>query len=542
MSKKILIFIPILLLSVIALIVVFIMLVPTDISANAYACDANSSVPESPTLLINGEEYTDVITLSAGESVRFSVLYKGLRYTPAISADNSVAAFTINGGSLTINNRSKLGELFVTLDCTFCDGTDYSDVVLIIVSAGSEEFITVTESGAGTFVSLAENVEYVIANATADNGESVEVCLRDGDDLNAIFAFAPHKSSGATLEYNSFAFLSTDNTGTETLTEEQNGFYGVQVESVSTSNLTGEGTIFNPYLIYSASDFLLIGNYDGEYVYFQQESNITLSSSFTQIHFYGIYRGTGKTIYVTNLTNQYSAMFRQNYGTIRDINIVVQNLTITKTGYVGVVCTQNRGIIANVDVNKDLSYAYSTWEQNCSSSLSQNGTMSFPTDIHFQSAALAGGIAGTNLSGGQIHQCNNVIRADIGIFFGGIVYSNMGSITECSARSYVQNFSLSVLTKCGGMIGMNSGTVDMDNVTGNIEFCFVFVEPSTTGSAVSPAVGGFIGANNSTNIYNNNASQRTYRIRYYSETGHSIAYYPTLTMEHVSSYIGDNQA
>lgn len=491
MNKKTLLYIlPILLVFFIALTFVFILSPPVKDTAEAYDVvkdEINISAQTPPTLLINDTEYTDVINLYPGEEITLSVLYRGKYYIPTITVDEPSAAFSINGGTLSIIRLSKLGELFIYVNCIFEDNSDFNDIVLVNITVDNQKLVAVNENGFGSFVDLSPNVEYVVANATIDTGENYEVQLHNGDDLDEVFSFAPHKSSGVTLDYQSIGLITSDNNGNEYIEEEQNGSWGINLFSTATQSLYGAGTLGNPYQIYDEFDFHIIKNYDSEenYTYFKQYSDFTMSTTFEQFHFYGEYSSTSSKITIDNLNNGYSALFRKNYGTIKNLTIYVKSLTLNKVGFVGVVCTQNLGTIlgVNVEIHPDLI----------------NNSFNLSPVVTFNPLSFAGGIAGSNNAGGLLRECNTSLRVNGVLQYGGICSSNTGNVNNCKAITTAINVTLNSLVRVGGLVASNGSVINLPSSTSNPEnnntgIIVFFAEPTST-SIESPYLGGIIAYN-----------------------------------------------
>jgi hypothetical protein len=486
-----------------ALCLLFLWQMPADV---AYAMEdtlpeSEISVGNEPVLLINGEEQTQQFNLSRGDGVTFAVRYGDVIYTPELFADDAIAAFSIDGNVFTLNKNSRLGEIPITVYCEFDDGNVYEDTFTVnAVLAASQEIIsTDIDESNKTIVSLADDVAYVNATATMqDYRGSVDLTLSDNSVLNDELSMAPHGTSGLTLDYSSATLETENNLGETSLQTVENNTSNLLLAQVASTSLLGSGTSRSPYRITCYEDFLAMPDYvsTSSFVYFRQTASFTISDTstpFNEQNFYGCYNGYNNTIYVTNLTNKYSAFCRENHGTIENINFNITYLKLTKLfSVVGVVCAKNYGYIYNITVSRPTSY----FIYNCFNEVDDDGTISYQIEASpFQGLGV---IAGENEQSCSISNCHVSISVSSMVSYGGIAENNLGTIVNCSALSYVLCETITVFASLGGIVNFNqsTGNVTVDEMVGSS----LIINYVSCNANSNPVIGSIIGSNHNTSL------------------------------------------
>ena len=468
--------------------------------AHALSVDEVATTQSTPILLINGSEITEDISIKQGESIIVEIEYNGEIYAPTLSADNSIASFEIIDNTFIVGLNSRLGEVLIGISYTFDDNFTYQDNVLVIVVMKESDLISIEQNEDGDKVlSLSDTV--VSVNATAsmqDYDGTVELSLNDGAVLEEELTMAPHGTSGLNLNYDSVNIVTENNNGNTFIQTIENNTSALNIEPLATTSLSGSGTSTSPYKIYTQEDFAIIDDYDDSttIVYFKQMSDFTINTSFTKFHFYGCYRGNNKTITASNVSLQYSVLFRQNHGTIENLTISPNNVTITSVGYVGVVCTRNYGTINNVTIDSNYS-GYGTEYFDDYQTLDAH--------ISYSSLAMSGGICGINEENSNITNCTiDTVKFNARNSFGGMAYKNIGFIINCNSSVILTESAITDLSRFSALAGINTASGKILYLGSNFNLTTtVFVDAYTVGN--SPVIGGVIGEN-----YNTNYTDNTY--------------------------------
>lgn len=543
LNQKSKIFFALALATVLAFLLVlgFTMTIRTNEEENAFA----EEIAPTPRVLTDGQYKGEEITLFQGESATFTVSFGEETFLPVLSINEIGGAFLINENKLTVCENSKVGKTKIDVFCILNEDEEFLQTITVEVKYnGTINDIFTTDIDRIMTVTLPEKVEYVDAMVAAqDHSTGINVRLKDGDVVNEIVEGVPHGISGLTFTYTEIGFASIDSTGnssTQALNGEESG---AELVSYSTNSLSGSGTEGSPYGIYDVSDFMSISDYDGTGKYFKQYSNFSITSSFTVKDFYGNYNGNSKTITASNFSNQYAVLFKTNYGWIFDINVVVENISITTLGYAGVVCRQNEGEIEGVNVSGQNSCTAEALSLEMMIKKIQTGSFDFIVDITYRSASLAGGISGYN--SGTIENCETNIRAESSMTFGGIVEYNAttGNVINCIAHTAVKNITASILSCFGGIIAKNDGVMTMSfasNLNKKVVFFTLFSDYVYDNSTVI-YIGGVIGYNNNSSVPQTAPSN--YSISALNSTPQTSGALPTnVQSTYVKEYIGKNTA
>lgn len=444
-----------------------------------------------PYICVNGERKESVALLQ-GQSATVEIKKGNGSYETILYRTDDKGGFSLEGNQIFVKENSRIGTFFIHAMCWLSDDEKFDREISVVVTAkrGKEPvFITEEEEEERRMiVELPQDVEYVDATvAMQDNPTGENVRLHNGDVINEILPDAPHGISGLRFLYTEVGYLAEDANGqksTQALSPEQSG---IEESVYATNALTGSGTADYPYLIYNHTDFMSIYNYDGTGKYFRQEQSFSMTSSFTVRNFSGIYLGNNKTITVSNFSNQYSLMFKENHGTIQNVWIHSNGgVIITKFSYLGVICTENYGTIQNVIVG---GVVENSW-------LAVSGIA-----IDMSAGVASGGICGYNHSNGTISGCSvqACIRMTM-LISGGIAGINAGSISVTSGIHGAFFYgTINSLSTIGGYVGANeeTGTIS-DTSTGWREFWFVYIEAPTY--SVTPYVGHYVGTNENSSL------------------------------------------
>ncbi len=221
-------------------------------------------------------------------------------------------------------------------------------------------------------------------------------------------------------------------------------------------DISGEGTVENPFIIMTQDDLALISDFPD--CYFELGKDITLTGEWEPLcllgdPFTGVFDGKGHTISGVTITKWRTnvGLFAQNAGTIKNVKAKV-NITISTSG----------------------------------------------TDH------VCGGFVGTNLSGGKIENCEveAVIEYTLlghGTLIGGFVGENSGIINNCRADNTINltcssSSSYSSYDYVGGFVGKSSGIINNCRADNTINLTY----SSYSSSYYYDYVGGFAGSNSAT--------------------------------------------
>ena len=240
------------------------------------------------------------------------------------------------------------------------------------------------------------------------------------------------------------------------------------ISSASVYAISGKGTISNPYIISTQKDLDFVNDFPN--LRFVLGNDIELSGTWVPLcdgsgdGFTGVFDGQGYTI--SNLTTEgsYGGLFRNNKGTIKNVNVViaesgttgtsglvyfnngtisdcvVKGNIVSETDYVGGICSRNNNTInkckfeGNVESTKKNSTIYvggiSGYNDNKISASAVIGNVK-------ADKARVGGIAGYNSYGSSIINCYFIGELKNGVIYcGGITGTNdyyydgsLGSLT-----------------------------------------------------------------------------------------------------------------
>ncbi len=303
----------------------------------------------------------------------------------------------------------------------------------------------------------------------------------------------------------------------------------------------GEGTENNPYLVASLDNLLWIStNQDCWASHFSQTADIDASETqawndslgFSPIGsialpFSGVYDGNDYTISVLSIHrtgSPYIGMFGVCTSDAVLTNIVIEQATVEGSGYVGILCGSNEGIVTACmcsgicDSNDDhiggmvgmnsggeIINCEMTGRIRCAffsfhvgglvGSNTDNGVIRYcSTNVEVTSPNAVGGLVGFNDTGGLIEGCVTRGSIDEGYPAGGLVGENRTIIRNCISYTSVN----STYNWAGGLVGCN-----YENAA--IEKCQSFGNVHSTGVCV----GGLIGMNASCSVISECSSSGT---------------------------------
>ena len=237
--------------------------------------------------------------------------------------------------------------------------------------------------------------------------------------------------------------------------------------NVAVVTVTDEGSPSNPYIVNSTETLQKVGSGDNGWAlnkHYRQTSNITViidtiewaPIGITSAHFTGSYDGGGYSITDLNISTTANTQGLFGYigsgGAVKNVALI--NVNINSTGsYIGGIAAYNSGTIENCYVT---------------------GTVSGLGSV--------GGLAGYNVSGGEIKNCYTTCNAaGSNIYVGGIAGYNAGTVANCYATGQVTGTN-----NVGGIVGVNvnpSATVQQ-SVALNVE-----VSITTAATGVGRVVG-----------------------------------------------------
>ncbi len=245
-------------------------------------------------------------------------------------------------------------------------------------------------------------------------------------------------------------------------------FVAMLMCSFQVSAISGEGTEFNPFLIETEEDFMVIGDFPT--MHYKLNSNITVNSVLGD--FSGTLDGNGFTL---NTSKDY--VFSSNSGLINNITVSGGMLATTNNDmgvidncYIsgGSLIEINNGIIQNSSVT------------NYYLLVTNNGVVSNCKSAGTASDILAGLVITNN---NTIKRCDSTLSISINeidyndTYLGGIVCKNNGNITQCSyngSLSVLDSYSTSSYSSIsrtaflGGISASNTGLIDQSFSAGKI--------------------------------------------------------------------------
>ena len=205
--------------------------------------------------------------------------------------------------------------------------------------------------------------------------------------------------------------------------------------NIASSFAGGTGTIWDPYIITTGGQLLLIKNYSNKY--FELGGNIDLNNkNWLPFSFTGTLDGKGYTIsnlYI-NRTDGYQGMFSQCSGTVSDLTIKNVKIDAPQADYVGVI-SGSGGAFTNCKVIF--------------------GTTSSVTGNNY-----VGGISGGHA---KLTECSVISDATGAVvrgtsYIGGLLGRGDADITSCSVDAVVAGSD-----DVGGITGTINGTMSIEN-------------------------------------------------------------------------------
>ncbi|MBQ6997536.1 MAG: Ig-like domain-containing protein [Oscillospiraceae bacterium] len=244
-----------------------------------------------------------------------------------------------------------------------------------------------------------------------------------------------------------------------------NGVFAVKISAA----VTGSGTQADPYIIDSESDLSAMSGSDA---YFKLACDIRLiADNWTPINFSGVLDGNGYTLKFIRDTQSDQAnvaLFKINYGTIRNLNIYCniyhKFYSPSTSGKMGGICITNMGTIANCNITGSLeSNIFHTSYRNayvggiCETNSGTIRDCGVYADIRGSSSSsycdsFAAGICITNEAGATVTRCvvkGYIFTNDGG---GGIAKTNEGTISECCVASSLSLYRTESAFAKGGTI------------------------------------------------------------------------------------------
>jgi len=252
-------------------------------------------------------------------------------------------------------------------------------------------------------------------------------------------------------------------------------------------------TDFSPYVLTQnpsqLTAYMLVNNADdlnavrtnraGTYALSRDITDFSDVPNFTPIggagsSFTGVFDGQGYTIanltIATNESTNNIGLFGVigSGGTVRNLNLA--NVQVAANPhyhgdrqFIGVLAGQNDGTISNVNVTDKL-------DGQATATSTINGIPSG----HSSSDIIAGGLVGQNNTHGMILSSSATTNVTGGVYTGGLVGSNRGSIADSHATGVLSSGTSApqngVSGAYGGLVGLNetSGTISRSYATGNI--------------------------------------------------------------------------
>ncbi len=259
--------------------------------------------------------------------------------------------------------------------------------------------------------------------------------------------------------------------------------------SVSASDLDGDGSASDPYVIRTDSELQAIATIDPG-AHYRLGNDIDASktdqwnggSGFDPIEgFSGTLDGDGHTIFGLTIDRPGAndvGLFADSSGTLRDFS--VEDLSVSGRDNVGGVVGSNQGTVENVAAGYQISNVYDdavVGERNVGGLVGNNdgGTIEASTtrgEIRGDSSEI-GGMVGYNT--GTVRDSHSTAAVSVETLSGrhvaGLVGTNAdsGTITGSSATGDVTVADASDnYPRVGGLVGENFGTIEQSYATGNV--------------------------------------------------------------------------
>ena len=398
-----------------------------DVAVEAFIDSAISSISEWSAA--SGKTFDDLVTeylYSSTENIgKFKTLgvicdFESLVRTVA-SKNNS--AFLSNA---TIENADKVIATEMLTVYTVIYGLNaLSSFSSVVVSENLQETLGFSEAAFTNYVASLGEVKTLINDTEAYTLESAILFWVDLYWTNYYDLFLPLGD----YEQTDYTTIVINNNGDLTFE----------------NNIIGDGSVSNPYRIYSADDFKYMRDYPNQHYILMNDIIITSTNNWTPIPiFNGSFNGNGyavNSLIISSNSSQNAGLIAINNGRIRNLTISDASVT-AKSNYTGILVGTNNGYIIN-----------------CSSS----------GQVTINSSGSVGGLVGYNTS--VIENC-----------------SSSATVTASTTNSSVN---------AGGLVGYNYAY----KTTSRIEYSYA------TGSVSGYRAGGFVGYNYA-NYYNDSNPSR----------------------------------
>lgn len=230
-----------------------------------------------------------------------------------------------------------------------------------------------------------------------------------------------------------------------------------------TTDVTGDGTIRNPYRLSSEEDLDLIRNHPDAYFVLTQDI-VLKNQPFTTIEsFSGKLDGKGywiKGLRVDDKLEYCSGLFDaiEKKGVVENLGLEILAQGDNQAGtHVSGISSSNRGVISNCTVTSKIMECLS---YHPIAVLNYGSVENCVTDTYAESCGLAGGAVQEN--DGILRGCNVTVEARNSSVIG-MVYRNWSAIEECTVTISAKNCNY-----IGGVTGQNYAPIRNCTVTGEI--------------------------------------------------------------------------
>ena len=294
----------------------------------------------------------------------------------------------------------------------------------------------------------------------------------------------------------------------------QGGIYNVSVKDNTQTEeacvvedvvFNGAGTETNPYLVASALDFTAVNGANvaqgTHFSLIKSISIVTNREAQKDFEFNGTFVGNGRTITISGNTG---AIYKIGAnGVVKQVSIAGA-LSTALNDSIGALADFNAGRVEKINTTANV--------ENSGGTVGTSGIQNALNESLEDGAGnrgIAGGIVGTNLVGGVVYNCKittsssstGTVKAAIG--GGTIVGYNKGTIELCTSNGCVGAWnsketgkSTSNYSYCGGIAGINAGTITKSTVNGSGKLLAQRIKSGTiTEGTTNANIGGIAGYN-----------------------------------------------
>ncbi len=430
--------------------------------------------------------------------------------------NDSIYSYMLTTTGIEILDSSKVGDPGIQIRAKYNEETSY-DYPLTIIPEIDYSKISFSLSNSSHITARIEVPRYVKAANISINGneetkyfsnykKGTNIISFDLTDDTYDYLFSSHRQINVKL----INVVIEDAKGDE--------FTYIINQTLSTDNYFagGSGSLSNPYTISTYRHFYNIRNVANSYGYvnysFKLLNDITITNNdddwsyddptweMADLTLIGNFDGNYNTIHFVKVyidTDPFAsnALFSQNWGTIKNLNIQVGSIScayLTQNAdliYIGILTGTNEGTISNCNftcINSDGNYGTMIRYDNCyvgSFAGFNTGTITnCEATVNFSFWGNKGGICGYNSSNGVISNCitNGKIafespdpNVNKQYATGGIAALNYGTVKNCknyASISYDGDSSESRILQpiIGQIIGINYGTQSNNYCYGSV--------------------------------------------------------------------------